>query len=425
MDNQTGIPLYGLVQCVAEASDLVSPYLSGHHDQVAYLACGIAQEALVPSERIDDIALAALVHDIGASSLAQRLADLQFGGNTPGEHAEAGWLLLKDCEPLRKAAPLVRFHHVNWVDGQAETGDEVPPGSHVLHLAERVGSLIAKDRPVPEQLEAIAGRIQAESGKMFDPALVEAFLNFARKEDFWTPFASSSVSVAQLPGRQGKGKEVDSDSLISLARLFSKIVDFRSSFTATHSSGVAACAEALARAAGWSVEDCTLMRVAGFLHDLGKLGVPAEMLDKPGPLSEEESAVVKLHAFHTFRILNKIQALELIKCWASFHHVRNDGSGYPAHIDASSLPLACRMMAVADTFTALTEDRPHRRAMKGQEALAGVRRMADKGELDSTVVDLMESNFDDIHFFIQAARAVAAFEYAEFKDWLLSPGRRT
>jgi len=95
------------------------------------------------------------------------------------------------------------------------------------------------------------------------------------------------------------------------------------------------------------------MEIAGYFHDLGKLRVPKEILEKPGKLSTEEFNIIKSHTYHTYRILSHIPNFETINWWASFHHERLNGSGYPFRINAFNFPLGSRIMAIADVFTLL------------------------------------------------------------------------
>ena len=200
-----------------------------------------------------------------------------------------------------------------------------------------------------------------------------------------------------------------------MSKLFSYIIDFRSRFTATHSSGVAASSEALSRLVGFSERECRMMRIAGHLHDLGKLAVPAEILEKPAKLTEDEFNIIRSHTFYTYRILEPIGDLDVINTWGSFHHERLDGSGYPFHHKAQDLSLGSRIMAVADVFTAITEDRPYRKEMPSERALQVLQQMADSSALDSNIVSLLRVHFDEINSSRIAAQAGASKEYQEFR----------
>ena len=177
----------------------------------------------------------------------------------------------------------------------------------------------------------------------------------------------------------------------------SKLVDFRSPFTAMHSAGVAASAECLAELMGMSEEECLMMRVAGYLHDLGKLKVPNELLEKPGKLTEEEFNIVKEHAYYTYALLKDVGGFEQIALWAALHHEKLTGGGYPFHLSGAKLPLGSRIMAVADIFSAVTEDRPYRRGMEKERVIAVLRENAEQGLTSAPVTELLIGHYDEIN----------------------------
>lgn len=426
MDREADVPLFDLVGCLSEVIDLVSPAVSDHHKRVAYIALGIASEQGAPIEQQHNVMLAGMVHDIGALSLADRLHNLRFEITHPDEHAERGWLLLKSFEPFSTIADLVRYHHHWWGEGgTAGEGERVPLGSHVLHLADRVSVLLDKEQEILGQVQGICGQIKEQSGRMFAPQLVDAFLGLAAREYFWLDSVSPSLGSLLAQKAKSVTLRLNTELLLSLAKLFSRIIDFRSRFTATHSSGVAACAEALSRLAGLSDKECTMMRIAGYLHDLGKLGVPIEILEKPGPLTPEERNLIRVHTYHSYRILQDIHELDDINFWASSHHERLDGTGYPFHLDSRDLLLANRIMAVADTFTAVIEDRPYRKGMAKDQALQLLQSMALSRALDPNVVSLLDSNFEEVDSCRVAAQAEVVGEYEAFRTHVLGGESRS
>jgi len=413
MIRELQISLWDLLMCLANATDLVCPAVADHHKRVAYIAYNIGTELDLPNEEREELAVAGAVHDMGALSVKERLNLLKFEVETPHRHAEQGYLFLRTFAPLADAATLVRFHHVPWNNGRGTefAGKPVPIGSHILHLADRVAVLIDKRQEILGQVDTIRERIKARSGTMFAPKLVDAFMDLAGKEFFWLDVVSQSTPSV-LKARASSGViELHLDGLLDLTRMFSHIIDFRSRFTTTHSAGVAASAEALAKLAGFSARECRMMRVAGYLHDLGKLAVPPEILEKPSKLTEEEFNVIRAHTFHTYRVLEPIADLEVINTWASFHHERLDGSGYPFHLAARNLSLGSRIMAVADVFTAVTEDRPYRKGMTGDKALQVLQHMVNASALDAGIVSLLQRNFDEVNSLRAAAQAASAEEY--------------
>jgi len=410
---------FDIITSLSEAVDLISPVVHNHHKQVAYIAFSIASQLGLSNEEENNILLAGALHDIGALSIKERLDALKFEINQPYQHSETGYQLLKSFGPFSTIATLVRYHHVAWEKGKGSEFDnkQVPLGSHIIHLADRVSVLIDKQEEILKQAPNIIRKIEDNSGKKFVPKLVEAFKSAASKEYFWFDLTSPSAltlffsqRAKQIPFILGE------KGLSGLTNLFSRVIDFRSSFTANHSSGVAATASALAKLIGFSEKECYLMKIAGYLHDLGKLAVPSEILEKPGILSAEERNVIKRHAFYTHRILETIDGLEIINIWASYHHERPDGNGYPFHYTAEDIPLGSRIMAVADVFTALTEDRPYRKGMEDNETLKVLQKLAGESALDAEVTSVLFRHFDDLNSIRRAAQEESAREYRDFRQ---------
>jgi HD-GYP domain-containing protein (c-di-GMP phosphodiesterase class II) len=196
--------------------------------------------------------------------------------------------------------------------------------------------------------------------------------------------------------------------------MFWQLVDFRSRFTASHTSGVAAVAGFLAPLAGIGGSAARRVAVAAGLHDLGKLAVPSEILEKERPLAQEERTALRDHPAYGWRILERVQGMEEINRWANLHHELLDGSGYPFGLSAGEIPHESRLVAVADVFTALTEERPYRRGMSPREAVGILGDMADEGALDHELVGVVGRNREGAAFVRRRAQERASEHYLEF-----------
>ena len=356
------------------------------------------------------------MHDIGALSLKEKMEALKFEAENVHKHAEVGYLLLKTFKPLADAASLIRFHHVQWDYGAGAefNGNPVPVNSHILHLADRIAVSINKQYHILEQVDFICDRIRAQSGKMFIPEFVDAFVDLAVKQCFWLDAVSPIIDFTLSRSVNLPVLVMKTGDLIGLTRIFSQIIDFRSRFTATHSSGVAGTGRALAKLFGFSERECQMIEIAGYLHDLGKLAVPNEILDKKGKLTKSEFNIIMSHTFFTYRSLERIGDLDTINTWASFHHERLDGKGYPFHHTSMDLPIGSRILAVADVFTAITEDRPYRKGMSSEEALQTIQSMAGDSILDAHIVEVLKLNFDEINSLRITAQTLADEAYKKF-----------
>ena len=154
----------------------------------------------------------------------------------------------------------------------------------------------------------------------------------------------------------------------------SRAIEARDPYTRGHSARVTAIAEAIARRLGWDEQRLELLHVGGPLHDIGKLGVSEEVLAKPGRLDEQELAQIREHPKLGARILLRVAALRGALPYVLYHHERWDGNGYPTGRAGEQIPLEARVLAVADAFDAMTSNRPYRRALDHQAAVAEVAR---------------------------------------------------
>ncbi len=415
-----GTSMPDLINCLADTIDLVSPQLADHHQRVGWIAHALAAHLDLPEDLRLDLYFAGNLHDIGALSLTGRVRLLSFEEDGQDHHGETGALLLEMYSPLAQIGEMVRFHHVKWADGAGavQRHRAVPLGSHVLHLADRISVLIGTMDGIHllTRVPEIRARIIAARGSTFAPLLVDAFLDLAGLESFWLGLAfprRDRVFEEQLQLRQ---ISLDTAGILELSRMFARIIDFRSHFTATHSSGVAASAEALALLTGSPAEEGARMRIAGLLHDLGKLAVPAELLEKPAQLSDEERALIRCHTYFTRRALENIPSFETITAWSADHHERIDGHGYPYQVGGGELSTGSRIMAVADVFTALTEDRPYRSGMDQATTRRVIGEMVAQQALDPDIVAMLLENYETLNGIRAGAQSEAVREYGEIFD---------
>ncbi len=406
------VTLHRLILSLSEALDFVHPLVADHQQRVAYIALNLARQMMLSRPETIDLFHAAALHDIGLIRLNSRRRNLG-PGDVEGVawHAEAGYELLGGNPLFAQAANIVRHHHVTWDHGQGarHLGVGVPLASHVLALADNVERAIDKSAAVLDQVKPVTEKVRSLSGKTFHPECVEAFCEVSQPEAFWLDCVCTRMYSVLLQQMDWPSLHVDEQTIEPIAKTFARIVDARSHWTATHSVGVTATAVALAQRLRFSPREVFLMRAAGYLHDLGKLSVPTEILEKPGKLTREEENIVNAHSYHTFRILQTIGGMPQVCEWAAFHHERLDGTGYPFRHSAKDLTLGARIMAVADVFTAVTEDRPYRQGMGREQALDILESSCASGGLDGDVVGVLKQDYDAI----DAIRRQDQLVYAE------------
>lgn len=411
--NNMKVNLYDMLKCISRAQDLVNTELSSHHHQVAYLAYRIAEHIDLPHEEKQDIILAGLLHDIGALAMNEKLAGIDDDAYGTINHGHIGSVLLSGFRPLEKAAEIIKYHHYRWNNGNINK--DIPLGSHIIHIADRICVLLNKDQSVLVQIPHVIECIKEKKGTYFIPELVDCVEELKGFEYIWLDLMYNYPMDQMSYSTISTVASLDLDQIIDFSRIFSRIIDFRSSFTANHSVGVAKTAEKLAKMFGYSENECKMMLVAGYLHDLGKLAIDNSILEKPSSLTTEEFSIVKSHPFYTYRILEVINGFDTISKWAAYHHEKPNGKGYPFHLNDRNLPLGSKIVAVADVFTAITENRPYRKSMEDQECIKVFQAMIADNSLCPKVVTALLDNYSEIKEICRDAQNRADVEYRTFK----------
>ncbi len=417
------VNLLDFVVSIASAIDHIDPRIANHHKRVAYIANQIAREMGAPQKTQYDLVIAGLLHDIGVLSIHERNHLLEFDDSSDrNRHCEAGYQLLNKFRYFSDVSAIIRHHHTEHLHQSGREGDiTVPMESTLLYLADRIDVLIDKEQPILEQVDRIVAAIARNSGILFDPDHVDAFTELAWRESFWLDVVSPTLEQILVSNCRNYSVELDNDDLLDFAELLAHVIDFRCHFTATHSSGVATAASVLANLMGFSEAECQKVKVAGYLHDVGKLAIPIEILEKNANLNSAEFRVIKSHAYYTYRILEPLQGLEEIRTWAAMHHERLDGNGYPGRCTALTIPLGARIIAAADVFTALLETRPYRTALGKTEVQQKLAEMAQRNILDRKVVEVLLSHFDSLDTYRTNAQREAHRDYLLFRESIDRP----
>jgi len=253
-------------------------------------------------------------------------------------------------------------------------GEEVPLLARVCGLAQTVEVFHAAGGPA--RAEEIS---RARRGSWFAPDVVDAFLAAAREDGLWERLREPGLAKSVSGMEPGEEIPATPERLGRIPYAFARIIDAKSPFTYRHSEGVAATAAAMGGRMGLAPRAVRDQEWAGLLHDIGKLGVSNRILDKPGPLTDAERAEVRKHPRLTYDILSRVTPFRHLAEVAASHHERPDGKGYHRGLKMVDLPLPARILAVADTFDALSQDRPYRPAMPMEEVLVCLEKESGTG----------------------------------------------
>ncbi len=410
------VSLFEMLGVLSAVQDMVNPALNSHQQRVCLISSRIGRQLGLSGEEYSDLFCASLIHDIGAIPLQDRLSLLEFEQNAPHLHAKLGALLIRRFAPFAHLAPVILYHHVPWKNGRGACffGNEVPLSSSIIFLADRIEVLVQKSQNILADVAEFRRIAQASRGSMFNPDCVDALIEISKSDSFWLDLKSAHLSEMITAIAPRKSVELDIEALVDLARFFAIVIDCRSRFTATHSAGVAACAQYLALSMGMSKDDAKRVLVAGYLHDIGKLAVSPAILEKNGNLDAQEFAQMRAHSYLSLEALSNVAGLAEIANWGGSHHERLDGSGYPNRATADNLPLPARIMAISDIFTALREARPYRDSLSISQTLAIIQKDVDAKKLDPDVFAKLLEVQDEIDLVRKKAQAQEAEDLKDF-----------
>lgn len=378
-----------LLALLSEALDSVESEMLGttdhHAKRVAWLGVQMATKAGMSDEERLCVGVSALLHDSALNEYREG-----YGGNETQVSAafqghciagEENLRLIPGCE---MADNFVLYHH-ECADGSGPFGkveNETPLGAQMVHIADETDRRWHLGQLTPSELPRLREYIENRTGSLFGKQISGLFLSVLSEQTLMElsddHIAEVSLELMDTPC------EMD---LRVLAGLFARIIDYKSPFTKNHSLGLAEKAEHMANYYGWGEETAQQLYCAGALHDIGKLMVDKDILEKPGKLDATEYQHIQSHAYETYRLLSKLESLDTITPWASYHHEKLNGKGYPFGKTAEDLDKKSRLLACLDIYQALTENRPYKAGMPHGKAMAILGELVQKGELDAQITE--------------------------------------
>lgn len=381
-----------------------------HGKHVAYLALLMGKEAGLRGEELRDFIGCCLLHDnaltefiyeeLSNSPMSQRLsgrlAEIAEYSRPKMEHdhsviGEENIRLLPFHTDVKN---IILYHHEN-ADGSGALGmtaSETTIKAQILHLADMtdVTCRFRLEAMTMAEFEEMRRWVKSKAGSLFSEEVVELFLR-AVDYDKIVYMQGKGVLACLHEELQQQITDYSDEEVRNIARLFAKIVDYKSETTRDHSRGVAETAEKMARYYGFDAEKTIRFYFAGAMHDIGKLAIVNGILEKPGKLTDNEYAVMKNHSEATRYILSQIKEIPDIVEWASNHHEKLNGRGYPQGLSAKELSFEDQLMACIDIYQALTERRPYKDGISHEKAIAIMQSMADRGELNEKIIHDMDT----------------------------------
>lgn len=419
----TGAPSLNVAEllgALSHALDLTEGQPKGHCQRACWIGTQIGMQMGLSAEALSNIYFTALLKDLGCSSNAARICELYLADDISfkrdfktidgslaaalrfvmdktgiqsgfAERVRAILNILRNGGEISRELIETRCHRgadiaakmrfpaevqdgIRWLDehwdgsGKPEgrVGEAIPVASRIALVAQ-VADIFHKEGG----RAAARAEILARRGTWFDPAVVDAFLAAEKLASFWQAIEGDALDhhLSDLaPARSSA--PLDDDYVDDIAAAFADVIDAKSPFTAGHSRRVTLFTDMIAEEMGLDAEHRRWLRRAALLHDIGKLAVSNQILDKPGRPEESEWISIRSHPAHSADILRQVAIFRDLSDIAGAHHERLDGKGYPLGLAGDAIVAEVRMLTVADVFDALTADRPYRKAMKVEAAFA-------------------------------------------------------
>lgn len=381
--------IIGLIQRTLNAVD---PRLVEHGVRVAYIvSCMLEVEGGYSEKDKQDIYILSVLHDIGAYKTEEIERMVEFETGDIWEHSIYGYLFLSYLSPLKEWAEIVLFHHVPSKE-LPELSPRIEKGTQILHLADRLETLsrsFGKGKTIEEIRSDTFTSLKKRRDSRFQGWIIDIFEEAEKRFSIFAELQKDGSGFID----KFSGIVLTEEACAQYLKILAYAIDFRSQHTVTHTIRTTSISCCLAQYMGVSEERIQRIYYGARLHDLGKIGIPVEILESPGKLDSHDMDIMRTHVKITERILDNAVAPDIIKI-ALRHHEKIDGSGYPLGLKGEEMTLEEQIVAVADIVSALLGKRSYKEAYSKDKTLSIVQNMADAGKLNSDVVLALRENFD-------------------------------
>lgn len=380
-----------LIQSFSGALTVIEAELAGvtthHADRVAVLCSAIGKDLRMSASELQGLANCALLHDNALTEYI--MAELE------GVQAERNMRLHcvygqrnVDTLPLGvDVSGYILYHHER-ADGSGPFGKvhgEFPLAAEIISMIDHTDRMLHLNRPQVDSFPLLKSEALEGVKKIYSPEIVDSF------ERVFTSGMFESIQddricdtvLGVLPVWESS---VEDSAIIRIAQFSARIIDYKSRFTRKHTSQIANRIWLMCDYYGFDGAKRAKLYLAAALHDIGKLHTPSAILEKHGPLTKEEYAIIMKHVWYTHEHLKNISGFEDICRWASNHHEKLDGSGYPFGLTANELDFPSRLMACIDIYQAASEVRPYHPRRSHKDTMPILYGMAEKGKIDMDIV---------------------------------------
>lgn len=379
-----------LFEIIRRACNCVDARLMDHGFRVAYIVSRFMRALDETDEiKIRNICLLAMLHDIGAYKTEEISKMLQFETQEVWNHSIYGYLFIKYFSPLDDLAEAILFHHTPWekLEKEEHISDEIKNLAQIIYISDRIDIYIGEKN---NSWEECVKRISRERGTRFAPWLTDLMT----KHGFYENFEDAVRRDEKFQSIMWSEK-LTQDEVTEYLKMMIYTIDFRSRHTVTHTMTTTSISYEIAKKMNLEEEYRNKVVCGALLHDVGKIGVPVEILEFPGKLSPQAMKIMREHVNITEKIFGG--AIEVtVQQIALRHHEKLDGSGYPLGLEGKDLTVGQRIVAVADIVSALAGTRSYKDAYSKEHIERIINSLKDDKKIDAEITDIMIKNYDEI-----------------------------
>jgi len=361
-----------------------------HGKRVAYNAGLIGRKLGFNQDDLFDLIALAILHDNGLGEFMTQkkiqpgLTNYEIikGHCILGEHNIKKYPLIKDEKNI------ILYHHEK-LDGTGffhVTGNDIPLKAQIIGFADYIDTHFNVSRMHGAYKDEVVSHIMKLRGQQYSEEICDGFFSIIQPVNYRLDQNNNNIQDCVQKSLPSRVIDLSYEEVREITEVLSNIIDAKSKFTERHSRGLAEKADIMARFYAYNDEQRTKLVIAADLHDLGKLLIPNSILEANRALNEDEIAQIQAHTYYTRKVLSQIDGFQDITEWASNHHEKLNGTGYPYGKNAGDLDFNSRLMGCLDIYQALTEDRPYRKGMNHAKAIKIMSDMADNKLIEPVIV---------------------------------------
>lgn len=381
------VTLNQMILIIHRTINSVDKRLLNHGEQVAYIMLNLLKaEGNYSDDEILKICTISIFHDIGAYKVSEIDKLVEIDTIDPFDHAVYGALFIKYFSPLSDLYNIVLTHHFTYKYFKDKHINVMCKEGLLLNFADYIDRVyLNKNALTKDYIEDHKDDHAKEH--------IDLFVEADRKFNFLSKLLNGSYE--EELNSFFETKILTREEVIAYSKMLAYSIDFRSEATVIHTILVEAISYQIGKLYGLDEENLTKIKVASVLHDIGKIGIPVGILEKPGKLTHNEFEIMKSHAKIGYDILSGLN-IDDIRDIGTLHHEKLDGTGYPFGLKGEELTVEMRIVAVGDIVSALLGERSYKEEFNKEKTIEILEDMVKSNKIDSKIVDLFINNYDFI-----------------------------